>query len=173
MNIFKIKQKNRTEFFRKYINRQYVKIKRTAAVGSLIILALNLSFSVYPYVEHRNIHPYIAIPTLFLFLILLIWLLSHIYVKKLEMYRGEWLAEKIYNPYAVYAIGPFEEMKYRNFDIVIMEELFNLLPDGKRKNELKNQIDKVKNWCDLGYIPKKDFPNHLKKYYITKNESRL
>ena len=89
------------------------------------------------------------------------------------MYRTEWLAEKILNPYGVYAIGPFEEMKYRNFDIVIMEKIFHLLPEGKCKNDLKNQIDKVKQWCDLGYIPKNDFPKHLKKYYITKNESRL
>ena len=158
---------------KKFINMQYVKMKRTAAVGSLFILALNLSFSMYPFIEHRNIHPYIAVPLVFLLVVVLLWMAAHLYVKKLEMYKTESLADRIFNPYSVYAIGPFEEMKYRNIDLVIMENIFELLPEGKQKQDLKNQIDKVTHWCNLGYIPKKEFPQHLKKYYITKNEIRL
>ena len=158
---------------RRFINMQYVKIKRTAAVGSMVILALNLSFSIYPYIEHRNIHPYIAIPSLFIAVVFLLWLAAHIYVKKLEMYKTEFLAERVLNPYGVYAIGPFEEMKYRNMDLIIMQNLYELRPDGKQKQELQNQIKRVTHWCDIGYIPKKDFPKHLQKYYLTKNETRL
>ncbi len=161
------------ERFRKFINLQYVKIKRTAAVGSLIMLILNLSFTMYPFIEHRGVHPYFAIPLIFFVVFLLVWLASHIYVKKLEMYRTESVADKVYNPYAIYAIGPFEEMKYRNMDLVIMETLYDILPQGKKKEELKQQIERVRSWCDLGYIPKNDFPKHLKKYYITDRESRL
>jgi hypothetical protein len=165
--------KKKEERIRKFLNLQYVKIKRTAAVGSLIMLILNLSFVIYPYIEHRGIHPYFAIPGIFILVIFIVWMLAHIYVKKMEMYRTEFLAEKILNPYSVYAIGPFEEMKYRNFDIIILESLFELLPEGEKKQILQNQIMKVKNWCELGYIPKKDFPKHLKKCYITSQESRL
>jgi len=161
------------EQFRRFLNLQYVKIKRTAAVGSLILLIINLSFTTYPFIEHRGVHPYFAIPLIFLIVFLLVWLGAHIYVKKLEMYRTESVAEKVYNPYAVYAIGPFEEMKYRNMDLVIMEMLYDLLPEGDKKQKLKNQIQTVTRWCDLGYIPKKDFPKHLKKYYITNRENRL
>ncbi|KYK21160.1 hypothetical protein AYK21_05360 [Thermoplasmatales archaeon SG8-52-2] len=168
-----IKKLEKDERFRKFFNLQYTKIKRTAAVGSLIMLILNLSFTIYPFIEHRGVHPYFAIPIIFLLIFLLVWLAAHIYVKKFEMYRTESLADKIYNPYSVYAIGPFEEMKYRNFDIVIMEALYDNLPDGSKKHELGEQIKKVKRWCDLGYIPKQEFPQHLKKYYITKKESRL
>ena len=161
------------ERIRRFINLQYIKLKRVAAVGSLVMLILNLSFTVYPFIEHRGVHPYLAVPLIFMFVFMIMWLAAHIYVKKLEMYRTEWVAEKMYNPYAVYAIGPFEEMKYRNFDLVIMETLYDLLPEGDKKQQLKEQISKVKNWCELGYIPKKDFPNHLKRYYITKKENRL
>ena len=159
--------------FKKFINMQYVKMKRTAAVGSLFILALNLSFSIYPFIEHRDIHPYVAIPLVFISVVFFLWLAAHFYVKKLEMYKTESLADRIFNPYSVYAIGPFEEMKYRNIDLVIMKYLFELLPEGKQKQDLKDQIDKVTHWCDLGYIPKKEFPQHLRKYYITNNEMRL
>lgn len=58
-------------------------------------------------------------------------------------------------------------------DLIIMETLYDLLPAGEKKQKLKEQIETVRGWCDLGYIPKKDFPKHLKKYYITDRESRL
>jgi hypothetical protein len=161
------------EKIRKFFNMQYVKIKRTAAVGSLIILTLNLSFSIYPFISHRGIHPYVAIPLLFSIVIIVIWIAADFYVKRLEMYRTESLAERILNPYAIYAIGPFEEMKYRHMEIPIMEAISKMMPEGKEKNIFDTQLDKVKTWCNLGYIPRKDFPNHLKKYYISKTENRL
>ena len=173
MKKLKDEKNGKEERIRKFLNMQYVKIKRTATVGGLIILILNLSFTIYPFIEHRNIHIYVAIPILFTIILLLMWLAAHIYVKKMEMYRTEFLAEKILNPYGVYAIGPFEEMKYRNMDLAIMKELYTLLPDGERKIKFKEKIGKIEKWCDLGYIPKEDFPKHLKKYYITKTESRL
>lgn len=164
---------DKKEKIRKFINMQYVKIKRTAAVGSLLILTLNLSFSIYPFISHRDIHPYIAIPLIFSIVIFIIWIAAEIYVKRMEMYRTEFLAERILNPYSIYAIGPFEEMKYRNMEIPIMEALSTLIPEGNEKNHFENHLHKVKKWCDLGYIPKDDFPNHLKQYYITKTENRL
>jgi len=81
--------KDEKERFRKFFNEQYVKMKQMAAVGSLILLAINLSFTIYPYIEHRRVHPYAAIPLLFLGIMLLIWLGAHVYVKKMEMYRTE------------------------------------------------------------------------------------
>lgn len=86
------------ERFRRFLNIQYVKVKRTAAVGSLIMLILNLSFTMYPFIEHRGVHPYFAIPLIFLVVFVLVWLAAHLYVKKLEMYRTESIAEKVFNP---------------------------------------------------------------------------
>ena len=77
-----ISNKKTTDKIRRFINMQYVKIKRTAAVGSMVILALNLSFSIYPFIKHRNIHPYIAIPFIFIAVVFILWLAAHIYVKK-------------------------------------------------------------------------------------------
>ena len=164
---------DKKEGIRKFINMQYVKIKRMAAVGSLIILTLNLSFSIYPFISHRGIHPYVAIPLIFSIVILFIWIAAEIYVKRMEMYRTEFLAERILNPYSIYAIGPFEEMKYRNMEIPIMEALSTIIPKGNGKKAFDSNLQKVKKWCDLGYIPKEDFPNHLKQYYITKTQKRL
>ena len=164
---------DKKEKIRKFINMQYVKIKRTAAVGSLVILTLNLSLSIYPFISHRNIHPYFAIPLLFTSVMLILWIAADIYVKRLEMYRTEFLAERILNPYSIYAIGPFEEMKYRTMEIPIMGALSKIMPKGQEKNDFEKHLTKLKKWCDLGFIPKADFPSHLKKYYITKTENRL
>jgi hypothetical protein len=173
--------KDEKEKIRKFLNMQYVKMKRMATVGSLILLALNLSFTIYPYVEFRfpeqifEIIPrtYLAIPIIFLIIVFLIWFCAHIYMSKMEMYRTESLADRILNPYAVYAIGPFEEMLYRTMTIPTLEASYMAMPEGKEKEEVKKNLEQAKKFVDLGYIPKEDFPKHLKKYYITNKERRL
>jgi hypothetical protein len=173
--------KDDKETLRKFINMQYVKMKRMAAVGSLILLAINLSFTIYPFVEFRfpeyvlGMIPraWVGIPVLLILILLLIMFGAHIYMSKMEMYRTEHLAERILNPYAVYQIGPFEEMLYRTMTIPTLEASYMAMPEGKEKEEVKKNLDRAKKYVDLGYIPKEDFPKHLKKYYITNKERRL
>lgn len=175
------KMNDEKEIIRKFVNLQYVKMKRMAAVGGLILLAVNLAFTIYPYIEFRfpeyffGLIPraWVGVPLVLIVIMLLIWLGAHIYVKKLEMYRTEWVAERIYNPYAVYAIGPFEEMLYRTMTIPTLQAAYATMPEGKEKKEVKEKLEKAKKYVDLGYIPKEDFPQHLKKYYITNKERRL
>ena len=177
-----------TEKIRNFINFQYVKMKRMASVGSLILLAVNLSFTIYPYIEHRFSNTilgipnvYIGIPIIFVLVILLIWFGAHVYTVKMEMYRTEAKATITYNPYQVYAFQPFWEMWWRDVyipqmktQLVILKELQNKKKGLKDEIDyMENEIRKVENWLDLGYIPKKDFPQHLKKYYITNKEQRL
>lgn len=162
-----------TERLRRFINMQYVKMRRVAAIGSLILLAINVAFTVYPFLSGTFEKSYIGIPIIFLTIILVIWLAAHIYVNKMEMYRTEQLAEVTLNPYAIYAVTPYEEMIYRTKDLPLMKALKEILPDGEHKNELQQSIKKVENWVKLGYIPKKEFPKHLERYYITNKERRL
>lgn len=172
---------DKNEGLRKFVNIQYVKMKKVAAVGSMILLAINLALTVYPYVEHRfrqtyfGIIPgeYFGIPIVFLIIICLIMLGAHFYVKKLEMYRTEQMAEVMFNPYSVYALNPFQEMWFRHIDIPMLEGLVEVLPEGKKKEDMKKHLKVVYNWIKLGYIPKKDFPKELQKYYITKKQQRL
>ena len=159
--------------FKIWFNLQIVKIKKTAAIGSVVLLVLNLSLNIYPLVEHRNFHPYFMIPLIFLTTLFIVWLGSHLYIRILGMYKEEALAEKVYNPYNVYAIGPFEEMTYYAIYLPLMEACYHLLPTGEQKEKLKEQIETFKHWLELGFIPKEDFPEHLKKYYIVENPKRL
>jgi len=170
---FKNQIKDEKEKIRKFFNEQYVKMKMMAAVGGLILLAVNLSLTIYPYVEHRNIHPYAAIPLIFLGIMFLIWFGSHIYVKKMEMYRTEKRAEVLFNPYTIYAMNPFQEMTFVHLHLPIMESVCATLPEGEDKEKMKKNVTMIKRWCDKGFIPKEDFPEHLKRYYLTKKQKRL
>jgi len=173
--------KDEKEKGRKFINIQYVKMKKVAAVGSMILLAVNLSLTVFPYVQHRfpklvfGLIPseYIGIPIVFIIIVFLILLGAHFYVRKLEMYRTEQMAEVMFNPYSVYALNPFQEMWFRHIDIPMLESLKEVLPEGEQKKNLEKHLKTVYNWIEKGYIPKKDFPEHLKKFYLTKKEQRL
>jgi len=161
---------------------QYVKMKRMASVGSLILLAVNLSFTLYPFVEHRfqliTISygipaTYIGIPFLFFMIMLCIAGGAHVYVKKFEMYRTEMASEITLNPYSVYLIGPFEEMLYRTLTIPTLEAAWMNLSDSPEKERIGQQLQKAKKWVDLGYIPKEDYPKHLLKFYITNKQRRV
>jgi len=182
------------EKIRNFINFQYVKMKKMAGVASLLLLAINLSFTIYPFIEHRFgeyvfgiPRAWITIPILFIFITFLILLGAHFYIKILEMYRTEAKANMTYNPYQVYAFQPFWEMWWRDVYIPQMKSQLSVLKTLYRneknydeKNRLESdikymdsEIKKVQNWLELGYIPKEDFPKHLKKYYLTDKEQRL
>lgn len=168
------------ERIRKIINMQYVKMKRMAAVGSLVLLAVNLAFTIYPYVVFKLpgrvlgiSRIYFAVPVIFILIVLLIWLAAHIYVRIFEMYRTETMADITYNPYSIYAIGPLQEMEFRYSRIPTMEGIYAMMSDGKEKEKLKSDMEKMKKWCDLGYIPREDYPEHLLRYYLTNKQARL
>lgn len=166
--------KDEKEKLRKFFNLQYVKMKRVASVGGMLLLTVNLTLVLYPYIEHRNIHPYIGIPILFTLMIVLILFSAHIYVKKMEMYRTESHAEIVYNPFSVYAFSPFEEMMYTNSMVPVMEALVDVLPEGSdARKKLDDKAKKFKRWCKMGYIPKDEFPAKLQEYYITNKQQRL
>ena len=161
------------EKLRSFFNTQYVKMKRMSAVGSLILMAINLSLTLYPYLAWREFNIYFAVPLIFIGIILLIWAMSHVYVRVFEMYRTESKADVLYNPYAVYAMAPKDEMFIRDVYLPIMESSYKLMPDCIEKNNLGVEVSKVKVWCEKGFIPKEHFPEHLKQYYITDKQIRL
>lgn len=169
-----IKLTDEKEVIRTFFNIQYVKLKKLSAVGSLTLLAINLSLTIFLYMEERDIHPYIGIPLVFIGVMIVLWLAAHIYVRKMEMYRTEQRAEIIFNPYAVYALAPFQEMIYSHSAVPMMKALIKLLPEGcDEQIELKKKLKKFESWCKMGYIPKKDFPDELKQYYLTDKQQRL
>jgi len=165
---------DKNERIRRFINLQYIKLKKVAAVGSMIMLAINLSLTIFLYLEHRAIHPYVGIPLVFFGVMFMLWGLAHIYVKKMEMYRTEQMAEVTYNPYSVYALAPFEEMMQGYSIVPIMKALLKLLPeDCKEHKDLKEKLEKFESWCKNGVIPKEDFPPELRRYYLTNKQERL
>lgn len=165
--------KDGKEKIRGYINFQLAKLRRVSMIGSLLLMVLSNALLIASYIEHRNLHPYIAIPLIFVTLSVVIMLLAHLYVSKFEMYRTEKLAEKLLDPYAVYAMLPYEEMWFREIYIPQQECFIELLPDGKQKEKMKKHLGNIRIWVKKGIIPKSHFPEHLKKYYLTDNENRL
>lgn len=163
------KAKNRL----KYFTLQMIKVKRTAPMYNLILLVLLNALSIYPILEGRAIHPYISFPAVLVLLITLIWAGSHLYQIVLGMNKNEARAERIINPYCVWAMGPWEEMLIRNIWLPSMKGIYANMPGGEDKIELGEAISNMSRWVELGYIPKKDYPKHLLKHYIAKDGERL
>jgi len=161
------------ERFRRFFNIQVMKLKKVAAVGSLFLLVFNLSLLLYPYIEHRDVHPYVAIPVVFVFIGFVILVFAHVYLRVFDMYRTEAAAERTLDPYMIYAFSPIGEMMLRCVYLPVLYGLYNLSDDGVDKYKMKGFVDVVENWVSLGFIPKEDFPEHLKRFYVTNKRKRL
>ena len=164
----------KTYFIKRWFNVQVTKIKHVGMLISIVLLALNLSLTVYSFIKWRGIHPYLGTTLLFFVIMFLILAFSHIWMNKWHMYAPQKMAEAIlYNPYAVFAYTPFQEMWFSHIYIPIMEALYDTIQDEEKKKKFKKSLELVKKWTKLGYIPKEDFPEHLKKYYIFDEGMRL
>jgi hypothetical protein len=103
------------------------------------------------------------------------------------MYRTEAKAKRMLDPYAIYALCPYEEMWFR--EVFVPVELSNkalltallerdLSPKTKKLVEealeqTSSSLEKIKIWAEKGVIPYEHAPPHLKKYYINKKVRRL
>ena len=159
---------------KKKFNVELTKIKQVAMVGSVILLTLNIALTAYPYLAWRGIHPYAGVALVFLVILGVIWLLAHVYMNVLEMYKEQKLAESVlYNPYAVHQFTPFQEVTWMYYNMTVLEALQSIATDDATRQKLENAIATAENWLSLGYIPRRDFPAHLQKYYLTRHEARI
>ena len=159
---------------KKKFNVELTKIKQVAMVGSVILLTLNIALTAYPYLAWRGIHPYAGVALVFLGILGVIWLLAHVYMNVLEMYKEQKMAESVlYNPYAVHQFTPFQEVTWRYYNMTVLKALQSMATDDATRQRLDNAIDTAENWLSRGYIPRQDFPEHLQKYYLTRREERI
>ena len=159
---------------KKWFNIELTKIKQVAVVGSVVLLTLNIALSAYPYLAWRGIHPYLGITVVFFLILGGIWLLAHLYMNIMEMYKEQKLAETIlYNPYSVYLFSPWQEVTWRYYNQTVLEALQSLVQDPAVLEKLHAARTTIDHWFTGGYIPRKDFPPTLHRYYRTKREGRL
>jgi len=144
--------------FKNWVFEQMEKFVQFNAIGMPALLVMNLASSLFVYVQYRSVHPYVGISSLFVSLFFAYWLVSHLVVRKGGTYLNRSRAAIKYNQYSVWAIPPFQWMM-----------IMYVWMDGIKDKEKKA---KVENWLKLGYIPKKDFPDELKEFYIAKEGNR-
>lgn len=148
----------------RWIARQYRKVGMIAAVGSIILLMLNLSVSIYDLVEWRGIHPYLTITLFFLIGLICIWGFALLYVNVLKMNKYEKMADSSLNPINVNVLTPFQIMWWRTISRALL---------SGDKSEQRQSMEKIDRWTKLGYIPVNDIPDDLKRYCIFGRDERL
>jgi len=149
-----------------FLFEQLEKLQQFSSIGMPLMLVMNLAVSIFAYVQWRDVHPYIGIPLLTFIIMLIYWGTAHLVVRKGETYKSRARAMTKYSPYAVWAIAPFQWMLMKYMWFPVLERT-------AETDEEKAEVRMVKNWMDIGYIPRKDFPDNLKEFYIAKEEERL
>lgn len=156
----------RLRLVRAWLMEQLEIVRRLTGIYTVALLAVNLSFTMYAFLEWRDIHPYVAIPFLTVCIGLLVWLTARLIVVKWEFYKSEKIAQMKYNQFAVYAVQPWENMLLRTLYLPLMRAVAD-----DDMDELRESIEKIEEWVDRGVIPRDQFPPDLRKYYVSKSES--
>lgn len=149
-----------------FLFEQIEKLQQFSAIGMPFMLVMNLAISVFGYIQWRGFHPYVGISILTFVMMFIYWSVAHIVVKKGETFKSKARATTKYNPYSVWALSPLQWMLMKHI-------WFPILQRTAETSEEKTEVTMVEKWLELGYLPKKDFPDHLKEFYITKGERRL
>ena len=162
---------------RRFVMIQFAKMQKVYMPASLMLLILTNSLLFIPYFENRNIHPYVSVCFISLSLFLLLLIIAHVYVRKLGMNQFQHCADIKLNPFAVNHLSSLDEMRWRTFYIPSMTTQYKILEYLNENDSylpvLKQEINKIKRWVDLGYIPPDDAPDHLKDLFKSIMEMRL
>jgi len=151
-------------------SKQKLVLSKLQGLYSVILLCISISLSFVGFSDINIINPYATFFIVFTILSLILLLIANIYYKKLEMYKYDKEADVEYNPFNVYAFTPFQEVLLYETTLALLKAEFK---ENQNNDDLKKSILKVEKWLKLGYIPKSDFPKHLKSIYLTKKEGRI
>lgn len=149
-----------------FLFEQLEKLQQFSAIGMPAMLVINLAISVFNLIKWRGISPYVGISILTFSIMFIYWSMAHLIVKKGETYRSKARAAIKFNPYSIWAISPIQWMLMKHIWVPVLKK------QAETKEE-KAEVAMVENWMEIGYIPKKDFPDNLKKFYMPKKEKRL
>lgn len=159
---------------RKRIMHFLARSQEAFAPIQMAMQSLTLTLVAYDFVAWRGIHPYIAIPAIFLLTLSLILGWGYIFVEKLGLFRAKKAGMVSMDPVQVYAFNPFQEMMLVHWHIPLMESSVKVGESmGLDMHQERDALERVKNWASEGFIPRKDFPEHLLKFYRGTEGHRL
>lgn len=148
-----------------------IQIDRVMKVGSVIntgLLVLNLSLLISQVWQWRGGPTWAWILGSTVVLSIGIVLFAHVWTGSLDMVRAMRKASAIHDPPQVYQLVPMQRVQWLNVDIPQLEALAAWHRyDGVDEvaDSLEKQIEKLKRWESLGFIPREEYPPHLLHYY--------
>lgn len=148
---------------KKIVAQQLDRLMRVSPILSISLLVGSVALNVVQLVSWRG-HPYIWMFLSVLILSILVLGVSNLWAGPLGMIAAMRGSQAFHDPVQVYKLTPFERMLWQHGMIPQMEHQLSL----KWDEQFATQIERLRKWCSLGYIPKDEFPCHLKHYYFGK-----
>lgn len=148
-----------------------LQMDRVMKVGSVVntgLLVLNLSLLVSQVWKWRGGPTWAwVLGTMLVVGLGIVWF-ANFWTHKMDMVRNLRRASAIHDPPQVYQLVPWERVVWLNIIIPQIEAqacaLTSLGRDDKA-SELLKQVEKLKRWESLGFVPREDYPKHLLHYY--------
>ena len=145
-------------------------------VGSVVntaLLILNLSLLLTQFMEWRGGSVWLWVVGSALVVTLVIFWFAHVWTNSMDMVRALRRASAIHDPCQVYQLAPWERAVWINVLIPQLEcqiAVANAVGARDSAANLQRQVEKMRRWESLGYIPRDEYPRHLLKYYWQTDE---
>jgi hypothetical protein len=128
---------------KKWAMIQVWRFQQIAMIGSLLLLILNLSFTIYSYLGWRIRNPYIGVTVVATSLVLIIWFAAWLWDRRFRLWREQQAVLVDRNPYAAERLSAKEIV---NFDWIWIPALQKIDPETAAKLRL---------WVETEY---RDYP---------------
>lgn len=146
---------------RKIVAQQLDRMMRVAPILSVILLIGNAALLLAEKVAWRGGPLYAWIIGMVIILLIASLTVSNLWAGPLRMVAAVRGSQALHDPVQVYQLTPFERFLWVNAMIPQMEHQLSLRPDPL----FEYQINRLKRYAQLGYVPRDEYPQFLLRYY--------
>lgn len=146
-----------------------IQLDRLMKVGSVLntsLLVLNLSLAISTVLQWRGGSLWMWVIGSAIVISALMLVFTNLWTQKFDMVRALRKASAIHDAPQVYQMMPWERVVWLHVVIpqmLLQAEIADKL--GVDSASLRTQIQKLKRWESLGFIPREEYPKHLLRYY--------
>lgn len=149
------------------------RLLKVAPIVSLGLLVANLSVTLATLMTWRGGPVWAWALGIGMLLLAAVVVFAHLWAHSWDMFRGLRRAQTVHDPTQVYQLVPLHRIAWLHATIPHMESQLAIHDAlGIPSQWLRDEIERLRRWERLGYIPRGEFPPHLQKYYWH-NEAEL
>lgn len=159
---------------RKRVMGVLARTQEGATVVALLMQSMTLTLVAFEYIRWRGFNTYLGILILFSLIVTGIMVWGYIYVEVFGLFKAKKSTVVKMDPVHIYALTPYQEMMLRTANLPQLRHfLAQAQAQGLPTEDLQESITRIERWVEKGFIPRADYPDHLRELYYPREGHRI